>query len=98
METSAAEWISTSDIVGPEWPLYNYMQILTSSDADHDIADIPGELADENGPQINRLPEEEQSVDESSPSRLSTIQEGSNENGSDYLVQANSNKQITFPA
>ena len=40
---------------GPDWPLYNYMQIHMSSDTDPDIADIPGELADE----LNRLPDEE---------------------------------------
>ena len=72
LETNAAESTSTSDIVGPAWPLYNYVQILMSSDTDPDIADIPGELADE----LNRLPDEEQSVNGSLPSRLSTIAEG----------------------
>ena len=84
LETSPTENVSTSDIVGPEWPQYRYMQILTSTDADHDISDLPAEFADENGP--FRPSEDEQSIDGSPPSRLSTIQEGSNEDGSNYLV------------
>ena len=53
-----------------------------SSDTDHDVADIPGELADENTP-LNIFDEELSAV-ESSPSRLSTIPEGSNEAESLY--------------
>ena len=82
---------STSDIVGPEWPLFNYMQILTSSDADHGITDIPGEIADDNGPDMR--PSDEASAAESAGSRLSTIQEGSNEDGSDFLVRTPAPKQ-----
>ena len=87
LEINPKESVSTLDIVGPEWSLYNYMQILISTEEDHDIADIPGDLVDEFGP-FDRPPEEEERAEaESSTSRLSTIQEGSNEDGSDFLVQ-----------
>ena len=42
LEVNAGEKSSTIDIVGPEWPLYNYIQIILSPDTDHELADIPG--------------------------------------------------------
>ena len=86
LEIDPQQSVSTVDVVGPEWPSYNYMQILMSTEEDHDIADIPGELMDEFGPS-DRPPEEEIAEAESPTSRLSTIQEGSNEEGSNFLTQ-----------
>ena len=94
LEISPEVSVSTSDIVGPEWQLHNYMQIFISSDTDHDIAYSPVEIADKNGPD-ERPPDEQASAAESLPSRLSTILEGSNEDGSDFLVRTPVDKQTT---
>ena len=54
LEINAGDKISTSDIVGPEWPLYHDMQVLLSPGADHELTDIPGELADLDTASLNK--------------------------------------------
>ena len=79
LEVNTGDKISTIDIVGPEWPLYNYMQIILSPDTDYELADIPWKLADESAPLNIHEEDQQHSVAESSPSQLSAIPEGPNQ-------------------
>ena len=81
-ESDADSPLPTAEIVGPEWNLQNYLQLLQSPDAECRIVDICSDFETyEHGEHQldDPAPGTDQEPSASSPSRLSAIPEGSNE-------------------